>query len=231
MNSSSLKIGLTLLIALAGWSCASTSQVQEQSTSNTDREAIYRAHAENARTNYTQADVNFMIGMISHHAQALIMSRLAPENGASPQVQTLAARIINTQKGEIELMQSWLRRRGEPVPKVEINGLHLMIEMPEGEGHHSMGHDHSNMPGMLSQEQLEELAAATGAEFDRLFLEYMIQHHQGAVTMVKKLVSTPGAAQGDLTHSIVSGIYSDQTTEIDRMQRMLKRLITAVNES
>ena len=169
---------------------------------------------------YTQADVDFMIGMISHHAQALIMSRLAPENGANSEVQTLAARIINAQNDEIATMQRWLRDRDQPVPEVHIEGLKLMIKGVEGHGHM----DHLNMPGMLSLEQLQELSKARGTEFDRLFLTYMIDHHSGAVFMVNKLFNTNGAAQDEQAFRLASDIQVDQTTEINRMKRMLNEL-------
>ncbi|HEX6982184.1 MAG TPA: DUF305 domain-containing protein [Balneolaceae bacterium] len=168
---------------------------------------------------FSEADVHFMTGMIAHHAQAVLISRLAPKNGASEQVQTLAARIVNAQKGEIKTMQRWLRDRGQPVPKVHIEGLNLMIH---GAGTHHSGH--KNMPGMLSQKQIQKLANAHGAEFDRLFLTYMIEHHKGAVTMVKKLFSSDGAASGAQTYHLASGIQVDQKTEIDRMNRMLDDL-------
>lgn len=178
-------------------------------------EALYRARADSALLNVHEADVSFMAGMIGHHAQALVMSGLAPDNGAGPQVQTLAARIINAQKDEIAVMQTWLRDRGRPVPEVGSDG-HM--------ADHS-GHD-MHMPGMLSPEQLEELRAARGQEFDRLFLTYMIQHHNGAVTMVHELFATDGAAQDDLTFKLASDIQVDQITEVARMQSMLDAMGT-----
>lgn len=182
-------------------------------------EALYWARQDSARSHYTQADVGFMTGMIGHHAQALIMSRLAPENGASHSIRTLCARIINAQQDEIETMQRWLRVRGEPVPMIHIEGLNLMIH---GVGDHH--HDHTNMPGMLSDEQLQELAAAQGEEFDRLFLRYMIQHHQGAIVMVDELLSHDGAAQDQDAFKLASDINVDQATEIARMELMLSEL-------
>lgn len=169
----------------------------------------HAAAADSLRRHYTQADVDFMTGMIHHHAQALVMSDMAPTHGASEEIRTLTARIINGQKAEIALMQRWLRDRGEPVPHVDESG---HTDMPEGH----------RMAGMLSPQQMARLDAARGAEWDRLFLTYMIQHHQGAVTMVEKLFDTYGAAQGDEMFTIASAIGTDQTTEIDRMQRMLE---------
>lgn len=158
--------------------------------------------------------------MIGHHAQALIISRLAPENGASREIQTLASRIINAQKDEISTMQQWLRDRKQPVPEIEIDGLHLIIDgMPHH--HHSA---HMNMPGMLSQEQLHELSSTKNSAFNRLFLRYMIEHHSGAVTMVKTLFSTDGGAQEEEAFRLASDIQVDQITEIERMQLMLERL-------
>jgi len=181
-------------------------------------EALYWQRQKEAMSRFTQADVDFMVGMIGHHAQALIMSRLAPTNGASSSVQTLAARIINAQNDEIALMQSWLRDREQAVPQVHIDGLNLMVH---GGGDHHHAH---HMPGMLTQEQLKELAAAHGKEFDRLFLTYMIQHHGGAVTMVEELFSVDGAAQDEAAYKLASSIHVDQITEIARMQKMLDEL-------
>lgn len=179
-------------------------------------EELYWARRDSAAMQYSQADVDFMTGMIGHHAQALIMSGLAEEAGASPAIQTLTSRIINAQNDEIRTMQDWLRARGEPVPEVRIDGLQLMV--------HGVDGHHAHMPGMLTQDQLEQLAAAKGREYDRLFLEYMIQHHEGAVTMVDKLFATDGAAMEDAAFKLASDINVDQQTEIDRMTRMLKQL-------
>jgi uncharacterized protein (DUF305 family) len=199
-----------------------------------EMEALYWARIDSARMNFTQADVDFMVGMIGHHAQALIMSRLAPENGASRSVQTLAARIINAQDDEIFLMQKWLRDRHQAVPEVHIDGLVLDIRMTDphnehghgehgGHSHHAM-HDHSDMPGMLTQEQLEELSVAQGREFDRLFLKYMIEHHDGAVIMVQDLFAVDGAATDREAFELASGIKAEQVTEIERMKLMLEQM-------
>jgi len=166
---------------------------------------------------FTPADVHFMTGMIAHHAQALVMSDLVPTRGASPSIRTLAARIINSQQDEIALMQSWLRDRGQPVPEVHIEGTNLML--------HGVDHStHMHMPGMLTPEQLHELEQAQGAGFDRLFLKYMIQHHSGAVTMVRDLFATDGAGQDEAVFKFASDVHVDQTTEIARMELMLSGL-------
>ena len=158
----------------------------------------------------TPADVEFISGMIPHHAQAVLMAGWAPANGAGPSVRILCERIVVSQRDEIALMQQWLRDHGQPVPA--------------GDAAHDMmpGMDHSMlMPGMLTAEQLTELHAATGPEFDRLFLTNMIRHHEGAVTMVQQLISTPGAARDSFIFKLAADINADQTTEIDRMKRML----------
>jgi uncharacterized protein (DUF305 family) len=155
--------------------------------------------------------------MIAHHGQALVMARMAPTHDASPSIRTLAERIINAQQDEIAIMQQWLRDRGQPVPEPHPSGLPVMT----GTGHH---HGHS-MPGMLTEGQLKQLDQARGKEFDRLFLSFMIQHHSGAVSMVRELVGSTGAAQDDTVFKLASDINVDQTTEIDRMQKMLAALL------
>lgn len=212
----------TVFIVITG--CAS-SQKNAESTSRTSPdlkqlEQAYWENVRNARMKFTQADVDFMTGMIGHHAQALIMARLAPENDASREIKVLAARIINAQNDEIETMQRWLRLREQPVPEIHIDGLRLMIHGLEGHGGHQ--HDHSQMPGMLTQQQLEQLAQAYGPEFDRLFLQFMIAHHNGAVVMVKELFATDGAVQDEEAFRLASDIQVDQITEIERMKLMLE---------
>jgi uncharacterized protein (DUF305 family) len=164
---------------------------------------------------FTQADVRFMSHMIDHHAQALVMADWASSHGASPSVRTLAARIINGQRDEIATMQRWLRDRGQPVPEPDTSGMPMSM-------HHRAGQEHAMlMPGMLTEEQMKELDRVQGADFDRLFLTYMIQHHKGAVTMVNELFGTQGAAREEPTFKLANDVSVDQTTEIARMQRML----------
>lgn len=162
---------------------------------------------------WTDADAHFMSGMIGHHAQAILMSQMAPTHGASATIQRLAARIINAQQDEIASMQNWLRDRGLRVPE-----LHVMDGVPM-----DMSGDmaHMSMPGMLTADQMRQLDAARGADFDRLFLTFMIQHHTGAVTMVQQLFGTNGAALDQTVFKLASDVSADQTTEIDRMQQML----------
>ncbi|HEX6368901.1 MAG TPA: DUF305 domain-containing protein [Longimicrobium sp.] len=160
----------------------------------------------------TEADIRFMSGMIGHHAQAIQVAQLAPTHGASPEVQRLAARIIGSQEDEIATMRQWLADRGQPVPDAHA-------------AHH--GHDAALMPGMLTAAQIAQLDAARGADFDRLFLTFMIQHHRGAVTMVEQLFGSYGAGQDETVFKFASDVNVDQATEIDRMQRMLEGLLFA----
>jgi uncharacterized protein (DUF305 family) len=172
-----------------------------------------RVRADSLRHPYIQADVDFMSHMIGHHAQALVMSGWAPTHGASPAVRTLAERIINAQQDEIASMQRWLRDRGKTVPEASPTGM-----MMHG-GHHEM-----LMPGMLTEAQMEQLDQARGPEFDRLFLTFMIQHHKGAVSMVKDLFGTNGAAQDETVFKFANDVSVDQSTEDARMERMLAAL-------
>lgn len=158
----------------------------------------------------TGADARFMTGMIAHHAQAITMSRLADARGASSSVRILAGRIINGQEDEIASMRLWLRDHGQASP-----GPGALAMKMGADGHHAM------MPGMLSESQLKELAAATGPVFDKMFLQLMIRHHRGALTMVDELFATDGAAQDHTVFKIASDVHADQTAEIDRMRIML----------
>jgi uncharacterized protein (DUF305 family) len=171
------------------------------------------AQADSLRKHYTDADVAFLNGMIAHHAQAVLIAGWAPSHGANASLQAMCARIVVGQTDEIHLMQQWLRGEHLPVPDVS----HAMsMRMP--------GMSMPMMPGMLTDAQLGQLDSARGGEFDRLFLNDMIQHHTGAVTMVDALFATPAAAQVETVFRLASDVYADQTTEIDRMQRMLAAL-------
>ncbi len=162
---------------------------------------------------FTAADVNFISGMIVHHAQAVLIAGWAPSHGASASLRALCERIVVAQNDEIAFAQRWLRERQQPVPAADPRG-HMMPGM-----------DHPMlMPGMLTPEQMAQLDAARGPEFDRLFLTFMIQHHQGAITMVQQLISAPGAAQDGPVFRFAADVNADQTTEIDRMNHMLDAL-------
>ena len=178
-----------------------------------DPVGIARAKADSVRLPYTKADIDFMSGMIPHHAQAVAMAKLAPSRGASPAILRLTGRIINAQEDEIVMMQQWLADRRQSVPEADPRGMKMTM------GGHEMMH---LMPGMLSQAQMDSLDRAHGPVFDRLFLMYMIQHHRGAVSMVNDLFAVPGAGQDETVFKFASDVHTDQTTEIARMERMLE---------
>ncbi len=214
--------GLCAVIALAS-ACATATRSSPSSAAvpvtptptlspEAEAAAIAQARSDSIRHPYTAADVDFMSHMIHHHAQAIVMARWAPTHGASPAVQRLADRIINAQQDEIATMQSWLRDRRQPVPEATPGG--VMMNM--GGMEHEM-----LMPGMLTDAQMKQLDAARGSEFDKLFLTYMIQHHKGAVSMVKDLFDTYGAGQDEVVFKFASDVNVDQTTEIARMEKML----------
>jgi len=167
------------------------------------------AQAPPDRRGYTADDVDFMSGMIYHHAQAVLIAGWAPTHGASPSVRTLCDRIVASQNDEIALLSRWLATRHEAVPHPDPD--HRM--MPGMDATHMM-------PGMLSAEQLAQLERAHGPDFDALFLRLMIQHHQGAITMVNHLFAA-GAGEEEPVYKMASSVFADQTTEIERMQRML----------
>lgn len=193
---------------------------QPATTSQSDRPSIAKARADSARHPYTKADVDFMSHMIGHHAQALVMSGWAPTHGASPAVRRLAERIINAQQDEIATMQRWLRDRRQPVPEPALSSSNGA--RPTGMKMRMNGMEHQMlMPGMLTEAQMNELDHARGAEFDRLFLSYMIQHHKGAVSMVEDLLRSYGAAQDETVFKFANDVSVDQSTEIARMERML----------
>jgi uncharacterized protein (DUF305 family) len=182
-----------------------------------DSAARDRARADSARLPYSAADVQFMTGMISHHAQAIVMAKMAPTHDASSAVKTLCARIINAQNDEITLMQNWLRDRNRPVPEARPLPMKMMMNGQEME---------MLMPGMLTDAQMKALDAARGVLFDTLFLRGMIQHHGGAISMVQQLFATPGAGQDESVFKFANNVNVDQNTEIHRMQQML--LIEAI---
>ncbi len=192
------------ILAIAGLG-ATTVQAQEAGAS-----PAATAAAEKGIEPYTPADVEFMQGMIHHHAQAIVMANWAPSHGARRDVQVLCERIVVGQGDEIASMQRWLRDRHQtvPDPKADMN-MAGMAGM-------------TLMPGMLTPEQMAQLDHARGPEFDRLFLTFMIQHHTGAITMVDKLFRAHGAGQDDRIFKFATDVQADQTTEIDRMHEMLE---------
>lgn len=155
----------------------------------------------------TNADVRFIHGMIPHHAQALEMAALVPARAGREELRLMAERIAVSQQDEIAQMERWLRARGHP--------------LPDPHAHHAA---HEAMPGMLSPEEMARLAAASGAAFDRLFLELMIRHHEGALAMVAELFASPGAAQDSELYALASDVDADQRAEIARMRTLLETI-------
>jgi uncharacterized protein (DUF305 family) len=154
---------------------------------------------------YTVADVEFMQGMIAHHAQAIYMSRMAEKHGANPRVLRLSTKIDQSQVAEIRLMQQWLVHYGQVAPDTS--------------SWRSM-----RMAGMLTESQLAELDAANGVGFDRAFLTLMIQHHEGALQMVKDLFAAPRAGQEVDVNVFANDVVTVQTAEIGVMRQMLSQL-------
>lgn len=156
---------------------------------------------------FTTADVEFMQHMIWHHAQALAMTSMVEARTGRADIRALAERIRVSQEDEIASMRQWLLDRGQAAPDPATQAEH--------------GGAHAGMPGMLSTEQLARLRAARGPEFDRLFLELMIQHHEGAITMVRRLFSSPASGQDSQLFAFASDVEADQAAEIARMRRLL----------
>ena len=159
---------------------------------------------------HSPADVKFMQGMIMHHAQAVEMTALIESHTQNKELRSLGARISSSQSDEMNFMKRWLAARGEPAAP----------DMPHTHGTHTPDH-HMLMPGMLTAKQMNALKKAKGKEFDRLFLRGMIQHHNGALIMVKELFDTAGAGQDAELFNFASDVDSGQRAEIRVMQTML----------
>jgi uncharacterized protein (DUF305 family) len=159
------------------------------------------------------ADVEFMQGMIMHHAQAVEMTAMIPSHTDNKELRALGARISSSQSDEIKFMKRWLATRGEPIE----------MPMPSMPGM-DMSHDTMPlMPGMLTRAQMDALRKARGKEFDHLFLTGMIQHHNGALTMVKDLFNTAGAGQDAEIFNFATDADNTQRAEIRIMENMLKK--------
>lgn len=187
------RVAAAALLALPAVACAPVSAQQQPATV-----------APQPRAN---ADAAFMQGMIGHHQQALEMVALVPDRAARDDVRMMAGRIEVSQRDEIDMMTRWLESRGHAAPSADAH-----------HGHHG-GADHARMPGMATPEEMARLAASTGAEFDRLFLELMIRHHEGALAMVEELFAA-GGGQESQVYAIASEVDADQRMEIDRMRAM-----------
>ena len=201
---------LLLFASVAAVSCrsatpASPQIIQPGAPGQASRVVDAAAAADVSKVPFTPADVRFMQGMIGHHAQALDMTALVATRSRSDAIRKLAQRIELSQADEIKMMQEWLTGRGQKVP--------------DQHAHHAPGA--TLMPGMLTPEEMARLAQAKGPEFDRLFLEFMIKHHEGALTMVQDLFAQPGAGQESDVFAFASDVDADQRMEIDRMRAAL----------
>ena len=162
------------------------------------------------------ADVQFMQGMIMHHAQAVDMTALIESHTENKDLRSLGARISRSQSDEIKFMKRWLASRGQQTSMHDMSNTHM--------SHGNMSHESmALMPGMLTPEQMEALRKARGEEFDHLFLTGMIQHHGGALTMVKDLFDTAGAGQDAELFNFATDVDSGQRAEIRIMQSMLEK--------
>jgi uncharacterized protein (DUF305 family) len=206
------------LLVLATCSC-SRETTNAGRAAPADRQAtIHQPTAEQQALGITQpwsdADIEFMTGMIPHHAQAVIMAGWAPTHGARADVATLCERMVVGQTDEIRWIQQWLADRGLPVPDARSTRMQMKMN--------AAGHD-MLMPGMLTDAEMAALDKARGPEFDRLFLLGMIKHHEGAVHMVDELMKAYGAAQDDSVYRFASDVYADQSIEIGVMKSMLEQ--------
>lgn len=201
---------LTIVLALGAAACRSAGGVAvvQPGAPGQETRVVGRGAVEIEQPPHTAADVTFMQGMIHHHAQALDMTELLKTRTNSDDMRKLALRIELSQRDEIKMMREWLEARG--------------AEAPGEHAHHAPGAP--LMPGMLTADEMQRLTAAKGVEFDRLFLEYMIKHHEGALVMVKELFASPGAAQEGEIFAFASDVDADQLIEIRRMSAMLKEL-------
>ncbi|MFN8573743.1 MAG: DUF305 domain-containing protein [Gemmatimonadaceae bacterium] len=201
MTTSRHLVAFTMLCALASASSRAGAQAgMDHSKHNMGPEIVIPKGAI-----YTKADVEFMQGMIAHHAQAIVMSRMAEANGANAQVLKLSRKIDQSQVPEIIIMQGWLRRHDQFAP--DTSSWHEM-----------------RMDGMLSDDELKSLSEAKGVAFDRLFLNGMIKHHAGALKMVEDLFKSPGAGQEVDANVFANDVVTAQTAEIGIMRRLLSQL-------
>jgi uncharacterized protein (DUF305 family) len=207
-------LAVTTVGAAMGFACGSAAVdqsppiIQPGAPGEASRVITSEAAAGLARPKLSAADVHFMQGMIAHHAQAIEMTELLKTRSRSADVKKLAERIEVSQADEIGMMREWLEGQGAAVPSAHA--------------HHAPGAP--LMPGMLTPEEMGRLSAASGEAFDRLFLEYMIKHHEGALVMVRELFATRGAGQDADIYAFASDVDADQRMEIARMSSMLKEL-------
>jgi uncharacterized protein (DUF305 family) len=214
LSTFSPRIGTVLLALLSAASCRTAGGgsgppiVQPGAPGESTRVISAEKAVDLSKVQHTPADVKFMQGMIGHHAQAVEMVALLKSRTEREDMRLLALRIELSQEDEIKMMQRWLEVRGQQIP--DPHAMHM--------------HGATLMPGMLTEQEMAALASAKGAEFDRLFLEGMIKHHAGALTMVQELFATAGAGQEVEIFSFAADVDADQRMEIDRMGAMLNAI-------
>ena len=204
-----IQLAMTVGVAVLATACASARPPAPAPSSNSAATAA--SGTVRVRNGYTAADVKFMQGMIGHHRQALTMAALVPTRTTRRDFGLMAERITLSQESEIAQMQRWLQHRHEALPAEDAH-VHAVM------GHGEM------MPGMLTAAELSQLESARGVEFERLFLQLMIKHHEGALHMVKQLYATPGSGQEPELFILASDVDADQTAEIRRMRALLAQL-------
>jgi uncharacterized protein (DUF305 family) len=213
------------LIAAAPAALASPPIFQPGAPGQPARTITAEESVEMSRSRFTEGDVRFMQHMIVHHAQAVDMVDLMDGRGENASVRRLGERISRSQAAEMDLMRAWLVQRGQPVEDEHLHHGHGHHgHHAHGSGHEADPGDVAVMPGMLTPNQMAALEAASGREFDRLFLEGMILHHEGALDMVEALLAEPDAAEDPLLSDFLSSVVADQTAEILRMQSLLSEL-------
>lgn len=224
-----LRLYLALGMALASLA-GSTASIQTPPIFNpgapgtASRVISAREAVELSRTSFTGDDAAFMQHMIVHHAQAVEMVELLKTRGSHPTVRRLGQRIALSQEAEIDLMRGWLTERGQSLDMPGMGAGHAGMDHSAHAGHVMRASDIPLMAGMLSPAQMQVLAAASGADFDRLFLRGMIQHHQGAIDMVTTLLAQPNAAADPMLSEFTNSVIADQSAEILRMQSLLSDL-------
>jgi uncharacterized protein (DUF305 family) len=212
------RVAACLFAAAAAAACATTATssggiVQPGAPGEASKVVGAEQARDISKVGATPADVKFMQGMIHHHAQAIDMTELLKTRTASEDMKKLGLRIQVSQRDEIKMMQNWLKAHGQDAP--DPHAMHMPGMIMPGMDHGPM------MAGMLTPEEMTRLAGLKGVDFDRFFLEGMIKHHAGAITMVKELFASPGAAQDSTIYAFATDVVADQQMEIDRMSRML----------
>ena len=199
---------LWLSMALLSSAVAQVPIIQPGAPGQPSRQITIEEASNLAGLSYTDADVKFMQGMIMHHSQALQMAEMVEARSSREAIQLMALRISLSQEDEMVMMEEWLEARDLPraMPMADMQ---------------AMASNHEMMPGILTEAELDELAGLTSQEFDTRFLQLMIKHHEGAITMVDRLLDQPGTAQDSVLFAFTTDVTSDQTSEIERMSAML----------